>query len=1475
MNKKDIVPSCNKLGTNFINPKNCIYKLGIDIGSTTVKLAVLDSNNKIIYSIYKRHYSDIKSSVLDILKTTYQKLDDIKVSVAITGSGGLFLAKLLNINFIQEVIASKSAIEFFIPMTDVAIELGGEDAKIIYLNGGIEQRMNGTCAGGTGAFIDQMSTLLNTDAQGLNKLAKKYKTIYPIASRCGVFAKTDIQPLLNEGAKKEDIAASIFQSVVTQTISGLACGRPIKGHVAFLGGPLQYLDELRKLFYKTLNLDDEHIIVPDNAHLFVASGAAIQGNISETKTNKTVKEIIDDLHKIVDSNTNEVQHLNPLFKNKTEYKNFIDRHKKAAIQTFDIKKYKGNIYLGIDAGSTTFKSVAISQDCKILYKYYANNQGNVLGTCRNMLEDFFNMIPKDSQGNDICKVAHCTVTGYGERFLLEAVNADSGEVETIAHLRGAQQLDRNVEFILDIGGQDMKCLQIKDGVIENIMLNEACSSGCGSFIESFAKSLNIKISDFANLAIESKMPVDLGSRCTVFMNSRVKQAQKEGASVSDISAGLSYSVIKNALYKVIKLRDTKALGNHIVVQGGTFLNDAILKAFENLTKHEVIRPNIAGHMGAYGAALLAWDRFNNLEKQEQHQYKSTLLSASQIDQLKIKHTTRRCQGCENNCLLTINDFGVDKKTNKRKIFITGNKCERGASKVNEKKDVPNLFKYKNDLIFNREVLEKNQATRGSVGIPRVLNMFENYPFWHSFFTTLGFRVVLSDKSSKKTYQRGIESMPSESVCYPAKLSHGHIMDLLGQDIDFIWMPCIRWERKEDNNANNHFNCPIVMSYSESLKLNIDELKTSDIKFLNPYIPYENKKSLKAKLFEQLGAGGLYSKLLNLSKSESRKKISKTLPSKKEISNAVDIAWQVDIDFKKSLQKKGEEVINWIDKTNSQGIVLAGRPYHIDSEINHAIPELITSFGIAVLTEDSVSHLSRVERNLRIYDQWMYHTRLFNSAKFVCTKDNINLVQLNSFGCGIDALTTDQVQEILEGSHKLYTLLKIDEVSNLGAVRIRIRSLIAALKQQEKKKLSIKPQSTEFKRVEYTKQMKQNNWTILAPQMAPYHFDLLLPVFKHYGYNLELLPAVDENAVNCGLKYVNNDICYPSILVTGQIMEAVISGKYDTNKLAILISQTGGGCRATNYISLIRKALKDSGHSNIPVIALELNKTNESNSGWKITPKMVKTAIPAFLFGDLLMQCLYRTRPYEKYKNSANNLFDKWMNKIKANICSWKYKDCNKAYKEIINDFDNLECVDFGSKPRVGVVGEILVKFHPTANNHIVDIIESEGCEANVPGLTDFFLFGLANKVFRHKQLTKNWKEAVVSSGLIKLAENLRNSIRKAQKESNRFDEWETILHIADKASNILDLCNMMGEGWLLTGEMVELIEGGTENIVCTQPFACLPNHVVGKSVIKELRRQYPKSNIIAIDYDPGASEVNQLNRIKLMISVAKANKNLM
>jgi len=1407
--------------------------LGIDIGSTTVKIAILDDKNTLLFSDYERHFANIRETLAGLLKKAYNQLGSLSVSPVITGSGGLALANHLEVPFVQEVIAVSTALTDYAPETDVAIELGGEDAKIIYFEGGnVEQRMNGICAGGTGSFIDQMASLLQTDATGLNEYAKSYQSLYTIAARCGVFAKTDIQPLINDGATKEDLSASIFQAVVNQTISGLACGKPIRGHVAFLGGPLHFLSELKQAFIRTLKLDDEHIIAPEHSHLFAAIGSALN---AKKDVCFTMEEMVGKLSCDIKLEF-EVERMEPLFATQTEYESFRARHASHKVKTGKLSDYKGKCYLGIDAGSTTTKIALIGETGDLLYSFYSNNNGSPLQTCINAIKDIYSQLPKDAH------IVHSCSTGYGEALMKAAFLLDEGEVETVAHYYAAAFFSPDVDCILDIGGQDMKCIKIKNQTVDSVQLNEACSSGCGSFIETFAKSLNYSVQDFAKEALFAPHPIDLGTRCTVFMNSKVKQAQKEGATVSDISAGLAYSVIKNALFKVIKVSDASELGRKIVVQGGTFYNDAVLRSFEKIAGCEAVRPDIAGIMGAFGAALIAKERYYEKQTKDSDTPETTMLSIDKINALQFTTRMAKCKGCTNSCRLTINQFTGGRQ------YISGNRCERGLGKEKNKNNIPNLFEYKLNRIFGYEALPAEQAERGQVGIPRVLNMYENYPFWFTFFTELKYQVVLSPNSTHKIYELGIESIPSESECYPAKLAHGHVSWLINQGVPYIFYPALFYERNEVKGANNHYNCPIVTSYSENIKNNVEEIGRGDVRFHNPFMSFADKSLVAEVLVKEFPE----------------------IPAS-EVSLAVDKAWDELELAREDMQKKGDEVLAYLEETNTPGIVLAGRPYHIDPEINHGIPELITSYGIAVLTEDSISHLGRPERPLIVSDQWMYHSRLYCAAAYVRTTDRLNLIQLNSFGCGLDAVTTDQVSDILTKSGKIYTCLKIDEVNNLGAARIRVRSLIAAIRVKERLNEERVVRSCAINRVSFTEEMRKD-YTILCPQMSPIHFDILESAFRSAGYNLDVLPNDNKRAVDTGLKYVNNDACYPSLIVVGQIMDALLSGKYDLNKTAVIMTQTGGGCRATNYVGFIRRAFEKAGLSHVPVISLNLSGL-ESNPGFKINIDLMLRLVYGAVFGDIFMKCVYRMRPYEETPGTTDALHAKWAEKCKEfvskkNPSFFKFK---KMCRQIVEDFDAIPIKDI-QKPKVGIVGEILVKFLPAANNYLVELLEAEGAEAVCPDLLDFMMYCFYNQIYKAEHLGTSKSAAKKCRLGIWAIDFLRKSANDAYKRSKHFTPIANIYDVVEYAKDIVSIGNQTGEGWFLTGEMLELIHSGVNNIVCTQPFGCLPNHVVGKGVIKELRRQYPLSNVVAIDYDPGASEVNQLNRIKLMLSTA--NKNL-
>lgn len=1405
-----------------------VLHAGIDVGSTTIKLVVLNDDCDLLFKKYERHYSDIKQATKILFNEAEDYFKDQQITINITGSGGIGLAEILNIEFIQEVIACTKTVETLIPETDVAVELGGEDAKITFFGASLEQRMNGSCAGGTGAFIDQMASLLNTDAAGLNVLARSHKKIYPIASRCGVFAKTDVQPLINDGVAKEDIAASIFQAVVNQTIAGLASGRKIQGNVAFLGGPLYFMEELRKRFIETLELSPEEVIFPEDPQLFVAMGAAIDSKESEPTTFKQLNTAIQSGDT---TSLSPVHTLEPLFDSAKSLEKFRDRHEQATVKEVSLSDHKGVTFLGIDAGSTTTKVTLINSDGDILWKYYDSNDGDPLKKTMSILKQLYSELPKEAY------IGRTVTTGYGEALIKNALKVDQGEVETVCHYKAANRFQPGVDFILDIGGQDMKAMTIKDGTLSSIQLNEACSSGCGSFIETFAKSLKYNVVDFAQVALEAEHPVDLGSRCTVFMNSKVKQTQKEGASIADISAGLSLSVIKNALYKVIKVKDPKDLGEKIVCQGGTFNNESVLRAFEKITGREVIRPNLAGLMGAYGSALVALENYTPKQV-------STLISVEEMDDFTAKKKYTTCTICENKCALTVTIFNDGRR------FVTGNRCEKGAkvyidTKEEEKK--VNLVDEKFDRLFGYKPLKKKEATRGTVGIPHALNLYESYPLWYTFFTKLGFRVVLSGRSNKRLYESGIDTIPDDTVCYPAKMVHGHIKQLIKKKTDFIFFPSVNYEKQEEKNAENSYNCPIVISYPALIQNNVDEIANGIVDYRNPHLNFMKEEHIIDTLFDTL----------------KDKEV-----SREEVEKAYHAGEKEMMQYQKDIQQKGEEALYRMKMNDEKGIVLAGRPYHSDPAINHGIANIITQEGFHVLTEDSISHIENV-KDLRVVNQWVYHSRVFAAAKVVRKLPNLEMIQLNSFGCGLDAIITEQVQELLEQYGKIHTVLKIDEGSNLGAVRIRIRSLKAAMK--ERSALNTKPEKRyDFpEKITFTKNMRKKH-TLLLPLMSPIHQQGLIDeALRSSGYHVVQIQDTNANdGIDNGLKYVNNDACYPSIITIGQLVDALKSGKYDLNNTSVMMTQTGGGCRATNYIPLLRKALQDAGFPQVHVVSISAgNKGTEKQSGFKITlPLLTRLAI-ATLYGDLFQKLVYRTRPYEVEAGSVDKLHNYWVEKVQKDIRQGNLYQFNTHMKKIIADFDTLP-LEGKRKHQVGLVGEIFVKYSPTANNDVISLLENEGAEAVVPDLIGFMNYNLYNMQWKADHLGFKKINKKVSQFALKLIHLAEKPMNKALKASERFSEFHSIYEVAENAQDVISIGNHTGEGWYLTGEVVQFIKHGVNNVIIMQPFGCLPNHVVGRGMMKEIRRQHPSSNVTSIDYDPGVSFVNQLNRIRLMLSSA-------
>ena len=1399
---------------------NFPYKLGIDIGSTTIKLIILDEHNHLIYKKYMRHFSEIYQSLHDNLILIADILQNHKFTCAITGSAGMGMASNLNMPFVQEVIACSKAVKTWIPQTDVAVELGGEDAKITYFGNAPEQRMNGVCAGGTGSFIDHMASLLNTDAKGLNELAKEGTQIYTIASRCGVFAKTDVQALLNDGVSKADIALSIFQAVVNQTIGNLAQGRPLEGNIVFLGGPLYFLDQLKIRFIDTLKLTDEHTINVNDGCYFVAMGAALADEATEFTYEKLMYLLTNSKQSFAPTDS-----LNfTLFKNEQEYIDFKQRHDNDVVAKGSLSTYKGPLYIGIDAGSTTTKLVAIGKNHEILYSSYGSNNGSPLKTVLEEINTLYDVIPND------CYIASVGTTGYGEHIVKAAIHADFGEVETFAHLRAAREFCPDVSCVLDIGGQDMKCFYVNKGNIGQIILNEACSAGCGSFIQNFAQGLNMQVSEFANKGLSAKQPVDLGTRCTVFMNSRVKQAQKEGASVADISAGIALSVIKNALFKVIQVKDVAELGNNIVVQGGTFYNDAVLRSMELLLHKNVIRPDISGLMGAYGIALLAIER---------NQEQSTILSKEKFLNFHIETKTYRCHGCGNNCLITTQIFPDGSR------YSTGNRCEKGIGKQKLTKDATfNIYQYKYHRLFEHYQPLKN-APKGRIGIPRVLNMYEDFPFWFTFFTTLGYEVVLSGKSSAKLYYKGMSTIPSDSLCYPGKLVHGHIMDLIEKGISTIFYPCIPYNIKDSlHSSDNNYNCPIVASYAENIRANMDILRQKNITFLEPFLPLNNKEALIKRLAEELSS-------FNIAKSD--------------LIIAIEKAYAELDNYKNDVKTYGEYIINEATKQNLPMIVLAGRPYHIDPEINHGIPEMIQSYNIAILSEDALYHLDCPVDNLDIVNQWSYHARLYHAASYVARHKNMTLIQLSSFGCGLDAITTGQVREILEQHGDIYTIIKLDEVSNLGAARIRIRSLMAAWKYGFTQIDELEPP----KQRAYFSKDCQKTHTILAPQMSPRHFDFIQHACQKAGLNVVIPPMPTQEDIDLGLRYINNDMCYPAIIVIGQLLKALKSGNYDVNNTSIMLFQTCGACRATNYLNLMRKALENAGLSQVPVFACVGRETDD----FKLDTDVWLDIVKATIYADLLTRLANNCRPYEQEIGSTDKLYQKWRKTFMNEISHGNYFKFSNNIKKAVQEFDTLALNENIRKPKVGIVGEILVKYHPTANNRIEKVLFDEGAEVVMPDLMDFFMYMAYDDIIRYKMFDGTWLDKTKSEIFIKVLEFYRKPMRKALKNSKRFNSPYTIKEIAKLTKPHASLGNMAGEGWFLTGEMAKLIQEGVNNIICLQPFGCLPNHITGKGMIRELMRTHDDVNIVAIDCDAGISEVNQLNRIKLMLSVAKEKVN--
>ena len=1416
------------------------WNLGLDIGSTTVKAVLLDADDRVIFSKYSRHFSDVRGCTAELLREMAPLGEGRPCRAAISGSGGISLAGELNLPFIQEVLASSLAIGRKIPDADAVIELGGEDAKLIFLTGGAEQRMNETCAGGTGAFIDQMAAFIGTDAGGLDALALRHKTIYPIASRCGVFAKSDILPLLNEGCAREDIAASIMQAVVGQTIGGLARGRPIRGKVVFLGGPLFFLASLRERFVSQL-AEMTEAVFPEDGHFFVALGAAWHAR-DMARHDFSFTRALD----LLEHGTppEGCGRLPALFANEEERAAFARRHADHTVPSLALEEAEGDAWLGFDCGSTTIKAALIDGEGRLLYSFYEANKGDPLSAALGVLAEIYR---RKKPGLTIRAAA---ATGYGSALLTAALRLDVDEVETVAHFTAASFFEPKVSFILDIGGQDIKCMRVREGVIDRISLNEACSAGCGSFIENFAESLAMPLPEFVAAALSARSPVDLGTRCTVFMNSKVKQAQKEGVAVGDIAAGLSWAVVRNAIFKVMKISHTAELGNCVVAQGGAFRNDALLRALELELGVRVTRPGIAGIMGAFGAALIAKKRG------PADGAATALIGPEAVAAFSARTATTRCRRCSNACLLTVTSFGDGRR------FISGNRCERGAEHEPQRR--PNLYAYKQQRLFEPYVpLPAEKAPRGSIGIPRALNIFENYPLWFTLLTRLGFRVELSAPSSKEIFYRGHDTIPSQTVCYPAKLSHGHVRDLVDKGVRTVFFPCVQREQKGAGFGGAGYNCPVVIGYPELLARNMGILEEKGVTLIHSFLPLEREL-----LGRRLREIPFFADI-----------------PQDEMEAAVAAAFDEMEAYRRDIRAAGEAALKELAQSGEMGLILGGHPYHTDPEVHHGVAELVTSCGLAVLTEDSVAHLMPDPGPLRVVDQWAYHSRLYRAGALATAADNLAVLQLLSFGCGLDAVTADQLEEIVRRGGRLYAQIKVDEGANLGPARIRIRSLLAAMRDQKERREAAAPvrktspagtsgptcrpicrkagpaASEHDDAPAFTHDMRHTH-TLLVPQMSPMHFQFVPEIFGAEGYDAVLLPSVSRKAIELGLRHVNNDACYPAIVVIGQLLEAVLGGQYDTNKIALVISQTGGGCRATNYVGFLRKALHDAGLSHIPIASFS---TSISSPGIPLTRRIFKRLIMTGHYGDALMRMVHRLRPYEREPGMVEALAGEWAEKARGNIASGGVLRFQRNMLAMIREFDRLPITTEERRPRVGLVGEILLKYHPDANNNAARIIEEEGGEAVVTDLIDFLLYNFYDHVFNYRHLAGPRRDARVAMAGIAFLEFTRLFMRHGFRRSRRFSAPARFHELRGRTRNLISLGHQTGEGWLLGAEMVRMLESGVSGILCMQPFGCLPNHIVGKGLIRELKRRYPRATITALDYDPGASEVNQINRIKLMM----------
>ena len=1409
------------------------YKMGVDIGSTTIKIVILDDKKDIVYKIYRRHHANIQQTFVEELEIVNKKFPGQSLKISITGSAGMGVGERVSIPFIQEIVAAIEAVKESYPQAHTIIDLGGEDAKMVFLKEGRHPdiRMNGSCAGGTGAFIDQMASLMNISVEELGTKAQEYDKIYPIASRCGVFAKTDVQNLISRNISISDISASILYAVALQSVTTLARGCDVEPKVLCIGGPLTFIPALRNAFQSVLKIADSDFMLPDNGEFFPAWGAALYekedqpsfelpvliGNLSETTTN------------------NREEALPRLFAAEGEYKDWLDRRNIKKLRFKNLSQYKEKeikCFLGIDSGSTTTKIVVMDADNNILFRFYSNNEGNPLKKVIEGLRVLYRQV--EAEGKQL-KFISSAATGYGEDLIKSALGLDHGIVETMAHLSGAQYVDPNVSFILDIGGQDIKSMFITNGVISNIELNEACSAGCGSFLQNFASMMGIPLNDFSRMACLAGYPSDLGSRCTVFMNSKVKQSLRDNAGNDDIAAGLAYSVVKNCLYKVLKISNLNILGDNIVVQGGTFRNDAVYRALEMLSGKIVSSTDNPELMGALGAALYAQKLYDKKNHESTFAGQEALFDVNTIDTRELI-----CKGCTNMCSVLRFKFGNGN------ICYAGNKCEKVFFNKSQQQKGYNAFDRKNEILFKRSGNPENIAKGRTIGIPRVLNMFENYPFWYTLLNECGFNVSLSPESTFSLYQQGVGSVMSDNICFPAKLVHGHILALIDQKVDRIFFPLVPKEEKEFDKSLNSFNCPVVSGYPDVVRSAIDPEKRYGIVYDRPVVNFRNDKVLHKGCYNYISGLGVTKKTFDSA-------LAKALAEKNRTKDEL-------YDFQKKLLDRAVE-------TGELLFVVAGRPYHADPLIHQKVGQILSDLGVIVLTDDVFRKPeSEGFGKLNIISQWSYPNRVVQAAMEIAKlPNNIQLVQLNSFGCGPDSFFMDETRDILKAAGKNIAVLRIDEIASPGSVRLRLRSLVESLKAskaEEQAREEYGGYSIPFTSTDADK-------TILVPWLADFLNPFAPALGELMGLKVENLPKSNKLSADTGLMYGNNEVCYPSTLVLGDIISTLQSGRYDLKNVAVAITQTGGQCRATNYIAQIKTGLLNAGFNDIPIVALSSGETYQNGEcefsiPWK---KITKITIPLVLYGDALQQMHGAISVREKKAGSSKDVFDFYIERGIDAVRANNPKTLFRLMKEAVADFNAIPIHDV-EYSKVGLIGEIFVKYNNYAQANISEWLRSKNVEVDTPPLLDFLTQFFVNSKVNVKTGTAD-EPSIWSKSLNPLIwKYINRKVKKSErimKNFRFFEASESIYAKAEAASEILSLSNQFGEGWLIAGEIAHYARKGVNKVVCIQPFGCIANHVIAKGVEKRIKEIYPNMNILYLDIDGGVAEVNLQNRLHFMI----------